>query len=114
MFNSIITNGGVTIFGKSKNEKNKEIAEIKTGSLNLYYIDQISEKRRESNKVSSPDDLTIAILTDAKEEEFRMIFDKFIAENQYYDLQKFPFYMSKNGFYCIGLNKQLIFPYQEW
>ena len=106
--------GGFHIFGKSKKESGKKIAEIKTGSLNLYYIDQVSEKRKKSNKISSGDDLTIALLTDANREEFRVIFDKFIAENQYYDQRKFPFYMSKNGFYCITLNKQLIFPNQEW
>ncbi|MDI6644778.1 MAG: hypothetical protein QME14_06935 [Methanobacteriaceae archaeon] len=53
-------------------------------------------------------------MTDANEVEFRVIFDKFIAENQYYDRQKFPFYMSQNGFYCVVLNQQLIFPNQEW
>ena len=65
------------MFGRSND---KEIAEIKTGSLNLFYVDRITEKRKKSNKISAGEDITVAVLTDASETEFRKLFDDFIAE----------------------------------
>lgn len=61
------------MFGRSKDKKGKEIAEIKMGALNLFYVDRISEKRKKTHKISVSEDITVTILTDASKtdsEEF--------------------------------------------
>lgn len=102
------------MFGRSKDEKGKEIAEIKMGALNLFYVDRISEKRKKTNKISASEDITVAILSDANKTEFRRILDDFLAENGDYDRLKFPLYVIENGYYCITLNQQLMVPGQQW
>lgn len=101
------------MFGKGKKEDSK-IAQIKMGSLNMFYVDRISQKRSESNKKSAKEDITVPVISDASEEEFRNIFDEFIAENGDYDRVKFPLFVIENGYYCIVLNQQLMVPGQKW
>lgn len=102
------------MFGRSKDKGDKEIAEIKTGPLNLFYVDRVTVKREKTNKISATEDITVAVVTDASEVEFRQIFNDFIAENGDYDRVKFPLSVIKNGFYCIALSQQLMVPGQEW
>jgi len=101
------------MFGRVKDEKDNEIAEIKMGALNLFYVARITEKFKRTGKISR-EDITTAHLTDASEVEFKKILEDFIAENGDYDRAKFPFYVAKNGYYCIHLNKELLRPGQQW
>jgi hypothetical protein len=59
------------MFGRSKDKGDKEIAEIKTGPLNLFYVDRVTVKREKTNKISATEDITVAVVTDASEVEFR-------------------------------------------
>lgn len=102
------------MFGRSKDKGDKEIAEIKTGPLNLFYVDRVTVKRQKTNKISATEDVTVIVVTDANETEFRQLFDDFIAKNGDYDRKQFPLFVIENGFYCIVLNRQLMFPGQEW
>jgi hypothetical protein len=102
------------MFGIGKDKGDNEVSEIITGPLNLFYVDRISNKRKNTNKISAKVDITVAVVTDANEEEFRQMFNDFIAENGDYDRLQFPLSVIKNGFYCIALNQQLMVPGQEW
>lgn len=42
--------GILLMFGKDKGKSDHEIAEIKTGTLNLYYVDRVTEKRKSTNQ----------------------------------------------------------------
>lgn len=93
--------------------KDNEIAEIKTGILNTYYLDFVTEKRN-TNKPSSHD-FAFVIHSDASEEEFRRLLDEFNAENGLdFNRLKFLLYLSKNGFYCFSITQyDSRVPYQE-
>lgn len=95
--------------------KDNEIAEIKTGTLNTYYIDFVTEKRKNTNKYSPSHDFAFAIQSDASEEEFRRLLDEFNAENGLdFNRLKFLLYLSKNGFYSFSITQcDYRVPYQE-
>jgi hypothetical protein len=99
------------MFGRGKNE----IVEIKTGTLNAFYIDRISENRIKTNKINASEDIIIALLSDASESEFQNLFDEFLAQNEEFDRFKFQQYLSQNGFYSFTFNQwQHMVPGQEW
>ncbi|NYB51447.1 MAG: hypothetical protein HVN35_02620 [Methanobacteriaceae archaeon] len=100
------------MFGRGKGDQaDNGTFEIKTGTLNTFFIDKISEKRKKTNKISR-EDHTAAILSDASETEFRRILDEYLAEGG--DLDKFQFYVITKGYYCIDLKRTPLVPYQEW
>jgi hypothetical protein len=76
------------MFGRGKNE----FVEIKTGTLNAFYIDRISENRIKTNKINASEDIIIALLSDATESEFQNLFDEFVAQNEEFDRFKFQKY----------------------
>jgi len=82
--------------------KDNEIVEMKTGPLNVYYVDCITEKRKKNNKYNAGHDIMVAIHSDANEAEFKKLFDEFIAENRDFQRWKFQLYLSKNGFYSFS------------
>lgn len=66
------------MFGKSKDD---EIVEIKTGTLNVHYVDFITEKRKKTNEITGNDKFEV-FFSDATEEEFKRLVDEFTAENK--------------------------------
>lgn len=88
---------------------------MKTGTLNLFYIDQISPNRIRTNKINSSTDITIALLSDASETEFLDLFEEFMAQNEEFDRFKFQKHLSHNGFYSFTFKQwQHMVPGQEW
>jgi len=98
------------MFGKSQDN---EIVETKTGSLNTFFVDCITEKRKNTNKLNAGHDLMFIIQSDASEEKFKELFDDFITENGEFQRWEFQIYLSKNGFYSFSSDQQ-VFPYQEF
>lgn len=88
------------MFGKD----NDEIVEIKTGLLKAFYIDQISQNRVKTNRINSSSDITITLLTDASEQNFKNLFEEFMAEHDEFHRFKFQKHLSKNGFYSFTIN----------
>ena len=94
---------------------NDEVLKIKTGNLNAFYIDQISQNRLKTNKINSSADVIIALLSDASETEFQGLFEEFMAINDEFDRFKFQKHLSQNGFYSFTFNQwQHMVPGQEW
>jgi hypothetical protein len=99
------------MFGKGNNE----VADMKTGTLNLFYIDQISQNRLRTNKINSSTDITIVLLSDATPTQFQDLFAEFMALNEEFNRLKFQKHLSQNGFYSFTLNQwQHMVPGQEW
>lgn len=99
------------MFGRGNNE----VLKIKTGNLNAFYIDQISQNRLKTNKINSSADVIIALLSDASETEFQDLFEEFMAINDEFDRFKFQQHLSHNGFYSFTFNQwQHMVPGQEW
>lgn len=101
------------MFGKSNDN---EIVEMKTGSLNTFYVDCITEKRKKTNKLNASHDIMVTIQSDASEEEFKQLYHDFITDNGEFQRWKFQLYLSKNGFYSFSSVHavQQAFPYQEF
>lgn len=101
------------MFGKSKDN---EIVEMKTGQLNVYYVDCITEKRKKTNKLNASHDLMVTIHSDVAEADFRRLFDEFVTENGDFQRWKFQLYLSKKGYYSFSSVHAVdqVFPYQEF
>ncbi len=67
------------MFGKSQEN---EIVEIKTESLNTFFLDCSTEKWENTSKLNAGHDLMFIIQSDASEEKFKEILDDFITENE--------------------------------
>jgi hypothetical protein len=94
---------------------NNEVVEIKTGTLNAFYIDCISQHRLKTNQINASADVIIALFSDASETEFQALFDGFMAQNQEFDRFKFQKHLSQNGFYSFTFNQwQHMVPEQEF
>jgi hypothetical protein len=94
---------------------NDEVVEIKTGILNAFYIDLISQNRLKTNKINASADVIIAMFSDANKTEFQDLFDEFMAQNEEFDRFKFQKHLSQNGFYSFTFNQwQHMVPGQEW
>ena len=85
------------MFGKSKD---MEIAEIKTGTLNVHYVDFITEKRKKTNKTTGNDKFEV-FFPDASEEEFKRLVDEFTTENEKFRWGDFLNYLAKMIFIVI-------------
>ena len=95
--------------------KDNEVVEIKTGPLNLFYVDCITEKRKKNHKLNAGHDVTVVIHCDAGEAEFKKLLEEFLAENKDFQRWKFQLYLSENGFYSFSSTYQnQLFPHQEF
>lgn len=89
------------MFGKSKD---MEIAEIKTGTLKVHYVDFITEKRKKTNEITGNDKFEV-FFSDASEEEFKRLVDEFAAENKKFQWGEFLNLLAKNDYYCYYVSQ---------
>ena len=74
------------------------------GKLNVYYI---SYRLKISNTEAS---FASAFLSNATEEEFKELLDNYKSNNDEPNLGIFREYMANNGYYCQGLEGEVLIP----
>ncbi|MGB7967942.1 MAG: hypothetical protein WCF28_00060 [Methanobacterium sp.] len=74
------------------------------GKLNVYYVSyEIKISNTESRFAS-------AFLSNATEEEFKELLDNYLSANEEPNLGLFRVYVSDNGYYCQGLEGEVLMP----
>ena len=82
----------------------KRMEIIGMGKLNVYYI---SYELKISNTEAG---FASAFLTDATEEEFQELLDNYSSNNEDLNLGLFRSYVANNGYYCQGLEGEVLIP----
>jgi hypothetical protein len=77
---------------------------IGIGKLNVYYINY---KLKISNTKAN---FASAFLSNASEEEFQELLDNYSSNNEEPNLGLFRTYVANNGYYCQGLEGEVIIP----